>query len=317
MFFALSGFLVTGSYFRTKNIRQFVLLRVLRIVPALGVEVALCALILGSLLTTWSLQDYYTNSMFWSYFANVVGYIHFHLPGVFLDNPEPGFVNRSLWTVPSELECYIALVGAAIVGLLRVRMLFFLALVFGHIEETFGFVHYLIRGEALRTFDFERPVGPHMLVLCFLAGVFIFLCKDRIVHSWTLMLASLGGSILLLELGAPSHLIPIPVAYATVALGLSNPPRLWLVRSGDYSYGIYLYAFPVQQTVANLFPHLREWYWNVAVALPATLLFAAFSWHYVEKHALKLRRIMAPARSTPQSTTAPPIGAERLAKRPA
>jgi peptidoglycan/LPS O-acetylase OafA/YrhL len=58
---------------------------------------------------------------------------------------------------------------------------------------------------------------------------------------------------------------------------------------GDYSYGVYIYAFPVQQTVMHLRPEAGPWE-NVALAVPPTLLLAVLSWHWVEAPALDRRR---------------------------
>ena len=108
MFFALSGYLVAGSFFRTETLAQFLTLRVLRIVPALFVEVVLCALVLGPTVTSLPLSDYFSAPEFRTYWFNVIGFIHYFLPGVFHENPLP-IVNLSLWTVPFELECYVGL----------------------------------------------------------------------------------------------------------------------------------------------------------------------------------------------------------------
>lgn len=80
-FFALSGFLVTGSALRLRNTGTFLTFRVLRILPALFVEVTLCAIVLGSAFTTLPLRSYFTHYGFWRYFGNIVGIITFYLPG--------------------------------------------------------------------------------------------------------------------------------------------------------------------------------------------------------------------------------------------
>ena len=115
-FFALSGFLVTGSMVRNNSVKNFLLFRALRIIPALGAEIALSALVLGPLITSVPLSAYFTDPMFAHYFTNLVGVMRYTLPGVFLDNPLAGIVNGQLWTVPSELHCYIALAIAMICG---------------------------------------------------------------------------------------------------------------------------------------------------------------------------------------------------------
>ena len=97
----------------------------------------------------------------------------------------------------------------------------------------------------------------------------------------------------LLNNKAASYLAPITLAYATAGIGLLNPPRWKLLLSGDYSYGIYLYGFPIEHTYVYLFPDsMRTWYFNVLFSLPITILLAVFSWHCIEKHFLKLKRYL-------------------------
>ena len=71
-------------------------------------EVSLSALVLGPLLTTWPLGDYFSDPNFFRCFGNVVGHIHFALPGLFLQNPAAGMVNVNLWTLPGEFYCYLS-----------------------------------------------------------------------------------------------------------------------------------------------------------------------------------------------------------------
>jgi peptidoglycan/LPS O-acetylase OafA/YrhL len=83
----------------------------------------------------------------------------------------------------------------------------------------------------------------------------------------------------------------VPIAYFSVYLGLLNPARN-IVLSGDYSYGIYLYGFPVQQAVVQLLPTHREWYWNLVIALPVVIVIAVLSWWLVEKPCLARRSLI-------------------------
>ena len=80
-----------------------------------------------------------------------------------------------------------------------------------------------------------------------------------------------------------------PAAYVACYLGLMNPRRNWIVSSGDYSYGMFLYGVVVQQCVAALGPPVQHWYLNILISLPIAFGVAFVSWHLVEKHALRLR----------------------------
>ena len=99
MFFALSGYLVAGSLERSKTILTFIGLRVIRIYPALAVEVALSAFLIGTAVTTLPLAAYFRDPLFWKYLLNVTGHIHYSLPGVFENNPWPEMVNVQLWGI--------------------------------------------------------------------------------------------------------------------------------------------------------------------------------------------------------------------------
>ncbi len=285
MFFALSGFLVAGSLERCKTLAAFLALRVLRLVPALGVEVTLSALLIGPLFTTLALGDYFADPATHAYFLNIIGDIHYELPGVFPANPIPYVLNAQLWTVPYELECYIALALLSVVGLHRHRRAF--TAVFAALQVA----AFLL---ALRHLSFtahvQGPASGRTLVLCFLAGVTLYLNRRHVAHSHGLAALSLVATLGLLAVPTGEVFIALPAAYLTVYLGVLDPSRPAFMRSGDYSYGLFLYGFPIQQAVAATGPWGRDPLISIGVCVPLAALFAAASWHGVEKHALKLRR---------------------------
>jgi len=285
MFFALSGFLVAGSLARSRTIRSFLWMRVIRIYPALTVEVLLSALIIGPLLTTVPLSEYFSSNIFFRYILNITGHISFDLPGVFLANPHPRTVNAQLWTVPFELYCYIALAVLAVVGLKR--------------RPWIGLCSIVLVCVALLSYKNANgnlaltPVGPvsgYLLVASFLAGVSIYFFKEFVPFNGLFAIAAALGSVMLLAVvPGGDFMVPLPIAYITVYLGLCDPPRLKLIQGADYSYGIYLYGYVVQQALVatNIIPRL--WYWNFCLSLLAVSMFAAFSWYVIEKPALKLK----------------------------
>lgn len=282
MFFALSGFLVAGSLIRTSSLLEYASFRVLRIFPALAVEVTLSAFILGALVTNLPLYDYYFNGEFLRYLGNIFGIIYIYLPGVFEDNPSR-WVNISLWTVPYELECYIVLLVIAFLGLLKRPLLFLLVLIVLQILLPIYDV------QKVDDFSEVTRVFPRTLILCFVSGVAFYIFRDKIPSSLLLGGLCLALSFWLISTGAGSYFIPIPVAYATVILGIMHPPKVPLIFSGDYSYGMYLYAFPFQQLHMYIFPNNASWFMNMAFAIPVTAAFAFMSWTFIEKPILKKR----------------------------
>ena len=82
---------------------------------------------------------------------------------------------------------------------------------------------------------------------------------------------------------------PIFIAYSTVYIGLTNFRRLGFLKGADYSYGVFLYHFAIQQAVVLQVPSAQHWYVNAAISLPLTIIFSALSWHFVERPSLSLR----------------------------
>ena len=288
LFFALSGYLVASSLERLNTLPTFLLMRFLRIFPALIVETVLSALILGLFFTTLPIADYFRDPLLWAYLKNLYGDIQYVLPGVFRTHPNT-LVNASLWTVPFELECYVAISILFLTRIFRSTALMVAAFVVLSIYWSYR------QGP----FDWQANlVAPgRILLLCFIAGNVVFKLRDWLPGSWAVGVGVLAVSYLLLLFPQTLFLSPLAIAYASAALGCTAPKKLPLIFAGDYSYGLYLYAFPIQQAVYQLtgttsIPTL------FVLALTATSLFAAFSWHFVEKPTLRLknriRRTAAP-----------------------
>ena len=286
-FFALSGFLVASSLERNE-LFVFVLHRVVRIYPALVLEVVLSALILGPLITELPLASYFSDPLFWKYWLNVPGFIQYELPGVFTTNPLPNTVNLQLWTIPFELKCYALITGLSLFRIHRAPRMMAALLVFAMI---FMATSYLWRGFEPVT---SRPPGS-IVVLAFLFGANIYFLRELIPFN---RYAFGVSAVLFWGLSSYSEtqmLSTLPVAYVTVYLGLLNPRHTQFSRMADYSYGIYLYGFPVQQAVAYLFPGTREWYLNSAFSILPAIALGALSWHLVEVKILEKRRSITQA----------------------
>jgi peptidoglycan/LPS O-acetylase OafA/YrhL len=135
------------------------------------------------------------------------------------------------------------------------------------------------------------PTGP-FLVACFLAGMALFQNRDRIPISGAMAAIVAVAVLALLSIDGAMYLAALPLAYVTVCLGLTRPPATVAVR-GDYSYGVYLFAYPIQQACVQLSPSLRTTGAVFLVAAPLSLAYAAFSWRCIERPILTRKRQIA------------------------
>jgi peptidoglycan/LPS O-acetylase OafA/YrhL len=211
----------------------------------------------------------------------MVADMHYLLPGVFVSNPFP-LVNGQLWTIPYELACYVALVILAATGIFQQRRWLFLSLM--------AFYAAQIANTILRANDQTKGAGGSTLVMSFVAGLVIYRYRDRIPLSRRLFLLACAVSVALIVVPNGVRFSALPIAYVTIYLGLQNPRRSKIVLSGDYSYGLYVYGFLTQQALMAMSPALREWYWNLLLAIPCAMVIATGSWWLVERPALAQRK---------------------------
>jgi peptidoglycan/LPS O-acetylase OafA/YrhL len=302
MFFSLSGYLIAASATRLR-LKDFLINRGLRIVPALAVEIILSAVILGGIFTTLPKLDYYLSSGFWHYFTNIFGWVNFYLPGVFEDHPETS-VNNSLWTIPWEVMCYGIMSALIITNVIKTQKLHWIVpagavfMWLGYlICENFIFKDGPIEGVFFHALHHLFVYRGNVLLITFLLGIAIYLFRDRIPYSWPLFWFCAGTcAAAACFLPAAWHWTPVStlilapiLVYITMFLGLTRLPNIPFYSTGDYSYGIYLYGMPVQQTLYELFHFGNEWVLLLWSAVFSTL-FAAFSWHLIEKQVLRLRK---------------------------
>lgn len=290
VFFITSGFLVTGSLLTRKNLIEFAWARVLRIYPALLVLVLLTVFGLGVFFTTTSLSTYFTDDKTYSYLlrnSTLFGGVAFGLPGVFENNPFKGAVNGSLWTMPKEIKMYAIL--AIIWGLasLRsvpasgIRVFKFIVVssaVAAGLTYIFGHFYFPSEGEFTRLF------------FMFFTGAAFYVLKEHIPLSRSFFWLSIFA-LTLAAIDKPTFFVAYNMTLAYILFFVAYVPsgRIRAYnRTGDYSYGVYIYAFPVQQSIAALVPDISGWS-MIMVSAVVTLSLAALSWHLLEQHALGLK----------------------------
>lgn len=307
MFFGLSGFLIAASAMRL-SLKNFLINRGLRIFPALAVEVILSAMVLGPLFTTLPLDEYFTHKQFFLYFMNLLGFVYFFLPGVF--NGE--WVNGSIWTVPYEIACYAVISVLIYFQLLKKRwIVVVLSILILLIQVVLELSGYRGRTEYAHSIsDFVRLFPDTLvawlfhdrgskLLVSFTVGIAFYLYRYSIPYSKILFAASILFMIVAESIGQWSDevhpisnlFMVVPGLYVVMFLGLSKLPTLPMLHRGDYSYGIYLYGWPFTQATKFLFPeYSKNGVFLFAACMVPTILFAAASWHLIERPILQLRK---------------------------
>ena len=294
LFFVVSGFLVTGSLLAKASLREFLRARALRIFPALVASAFGTALVLGPLVTELPLGRYLAASDTWRYaLQNATTWpwgVRWWLPGVFLHNPGGPAVNGALWSLPWELTMYtlLAVLGALTLrarpllsrGAVRTAILILaLAATVGHgLNEGFDWSH-----------QFRVVQGLRLVALFFTAGSLQVL-RERIPLAWPWAVAALA--VLPAALWVKGFALALyPLALSYLVLWLAWVPGGVLRaynRIGDYSYGFYLWQFPIQQWLVFAHPRLTQPQ-LIAWSLPAALALAVVSWHLVEAPALAIK----------------------------
>lgn len=282
-FFVISGFLIAQSFERSSSIGRFVWARVLRLWPALIVSILAVAFVLGPLVTTLPLSTYLTHSETYSFVLRnlTLAHVQYTLPGVFETLPYPT-VEGSIWTLIHEVLCYVGVFVLGVLGLLR-RKTAMVAVFAG-----FLVLYFLVQAGTLSLHP--KITSLIKLALPFGVGTAFYVWRDH------LPLTIWGVALTALAAWATKGTAVYPLTFC-LALGYGV---FWAAyvpggilrafnRLGDYSYGIYIYAFPMQG--------LAVWLWgpqdpltNIALSLPMTLIPSILSWHLIEKPALALRR---------------------------
>lgn len=290
VFFVASGLLVTASLVNGRGLLAFACARVLRIYPALVVMLLIVVAIVGPAMTVLDGAQYVRDPKTAAYFlrnATLFFGINYQLPGLWLHNPYPAAVNGSLWTMPYEVRAYACLAAAWVIacclpggarrGLTGIAVVAVIVFGLAVLGQQAGSLH-----------------PPHWVRLYFMfaTGALLFLLAQRVVLSRSiavLLLLALAGLVGLGHTQLFGALYLVSVAYITLCAAYL--PGGWIRqynRLGDYSFGVYIYAFPVQQTVIALWPGIGPWQ-TIAASLAITLAFAAASWHGVERPALRAR----------------------------
>ncbi len=286
IFFVISGFLIAKSFCQRKSMLDYTLARILRIFPALILVVLLSALILGPIMSSLPFSAYFNNISVYTYIIKNISLVslQFGIDGVFSNNIYPDAINGSLWTLPYEVACYVMIAFLGLVGIFHSRfMLFGVLLIYGVV-----WIYYTNN-------SYDNAIWYKLgifleLSLYFLAGSICYIYRSKIYLNFWLMIGLLISSCAFIgtDMFKFMFLPGLTMAIFYIVYIPGGFLRAYN-KLGDYSYGLYIIAFPTQQVLASLITDISATEMMVS-AFFLTLSLSIISWHIIEKPCLRLRR---------------------------
>lgn len=297
VFFIISGFLIARSWESHPRAAVFLGKRLLRIFPGLIAVTIFSVFILGPLFTNLSLLDYLHNSATLNYFSNLslLSFAPSPLAGVAFNSAEPAIVNASLWTLKYEMLAYLTLAIFAYSGFFKrnAKVLVDFSLL---LAITFLGLTLFHRYPTITFYDLV-PVWIFRFGSFFMAGVLFYIHRSKIPCSGYLVLIGLLAYIPLRYTPLEPLIGLLVIPYTVLYLGLRPTKRLkHFAKHGDYSYGIYIFGYPIQQAILSIYPHIHDPLKFAVLSFVAVLPFGIASWYLIEKPALKHKKHFSKAR---------------------
>ncbi|MHB1486380.1 MAG: acyltransferase family protein [Acidimicrobiales bacterium] len=298
-FFVISGFLITRSYMTARSTGNFMWRRFLRIFPGFWACLLVTAFVLAPLV--W----WHQHGSLWGFARaprGALGYVthnfwlwmhQYDIAGLLANTPYYQFSHSlafdgSLWTLLYEFKCYLGVAVLGLAGILRRQRVVVLGL-----AASLWVIQAVITLAASSAAKGDPVLGNPQLIrltLFFSTGAVMWLYAERIVMSKSLAAFAAGALVFSLR----SHLYyavgELAFAYLVMWLATVLPLTRFDAR-GDFSYGIYIYAFPVEQMLSAWKFYRVGFAGYLAVALVATMALAVASWFLIERPFLSLKKL--------------------------
>lgn len=290
-FFALSGFLVYGSYQRSGNLRYFIKRRAVKILPPYLTVVTACALFLGFTVTPHDWSSYFSADWFKYLGANLtfLNFLHPTLPGVFDGEP----VNGSLWTIKIEWLLYLS-VPVVILAIRKLKVRneykFFIALYLISALYRMGFL-WLFDLKGLQIFYImSRQVFGQLCY--FYTGVMVFryydLFKRNIPLFLTIAIVMIGISQANMWVGIIFE--PFGVSVLTIGVSMLLGGWLKIFNKNNASYEMYLFHLPIVHLVWQYRDSLNVTTFRAFMLSVCLVVAASFMcWFILDKPLLRQR----------------------------
>lgn len=263
VFFVIGGYLITQSWMRRPIFKEYIVKRVFRIFPALIVCVALTVFVVGPLVTSISVKEYFSSPLTWKYLLNGVLYINHLLPGVFENNIASSAVNGSLWCLPVEFLMYLVVPVYVGIGMklsakfqrwyygmitlfvilarviwdtwlcgngIFVETSYFSQVIIGLISSTIRIIPYFFVGSFFAAGGLEKLLNVQTAVMAVMLGSALFYLSTPFCYVVEYLL----------------------ISYVVLAFSLADKPAFTGLNKKDISYGMFLSGHVIQQVLIHI-----------------------------------------------------------------
>ncbi|PUE21256.1 hypothetical protein B9Z48_02230 [Limnohabitans sp. WS1] len=277
-FLLISGYLIVKSWQERPQVAVFLTHRILRIYPGFVAASLVCALLIAPV---FGASDYWVQFKMGDYLKSLLFLKQPAIPEVFAGSHYAA-VNGSMWSISYEFKCYfIALVFGLLGGLKKRNVWLALAI--------FCTVFHVINRSGWANLPSDLTIR---LLMAFAYGGCFYLYENAL--PWRSSLAGWGLLLMAVLLFFPMTAQPalcLLGGYAILYFAKSGPLVLGFHRWPDISYGVYLYAWPLNKIWLWYFPEM-----NLAalvlLVFCSSVLAGLLSWYAVEKTCLKLKALL-------------------------
>jgi peptidoglycan/LPS O-acetylase OafA/YrhL len=312
-FFVMSGYLIAASRLASRSFGDYMWRRFLRMYPAWIASLLLVGVVLGPLSRIIEGKSGYD----WSSGFGYIGYnlflklIQLNVTGTLDDVPVVGVWNFSAWTLFYEATLWVGMgllltilgrrhlrigvwAGLAFFTLIKVLDIFVVSYSASNYDANDAVAKKIAEAHASGFDSMVATFEPlARLGIFFMAGAIFYLYRDKIKIAPAAVWACAAVCVGLGVIGWFHVFAALPFAYVVLYFGSST--RLSSVNyPDDYSYGMYIYAFPLTQIMATIaLDHPMPVWVFLPLCLLVTMPFAWVSWHFLEKPAMSLKRLTA------------------------
>jgi peptidoglycan/LPS O-acetylase OafA/YrhL len=295
-FFVISGFLIVRSFEYSSSYWQYLKKRILRIYPGFIVVFVLCFLVFGPVghMKEWTINAY-TDFLRWvNMKRELANMLSLQSPVenlYFTQLPQSG-LNNSLWTIQYEFICYLTVPILAWLSLKKQKHGLLVAMIVFYVLFCLQSLGYIFPfNQDLSGKIICNPYYYPRFFTYYLCGSCVYIYRDQIPRNTWLAVTSAFIFLLAFKLKLIDVLWPVSGTYLLFYVAyhpVFSFPNF--AKYGDFSYGIYLYGWPLQQLVMLNFGRYLNPYTFFVFVFPIVVLFAVLSWKLIEQPALKLKK---------------------------